>query len=299
MSWTALTLPQIAEQLPVGLAVVDRENRIRYANRQLLRLLGATGEPGLRGERLDAYRIAPLHNAANNDCAGSETSLRGSDGREIPVREEIYPVNVTRADGCTVHFFLDLSAQEELKALRPLALHDALTGLPNRNVFDDRLSRAAVEAQRSGKGFALLYADIDSFKSINDSQGHAAGDLVLRRTGERIAAALRRSDSLARLGGDEFAAILPGTDHHAGAVSVAEKLIANCRPPHVLEHGLAWATLSIGIALYPQDAQDLPKLLKSADQALYRAKLAGRNRWALAGTARPIRSDSLAGFAAG
>lgn len=284
MTWKTLPLACIAELLPVGMAVAAADGRIEYANAALRQLLvgDAGSTEAVKGRRLDVYRPAAPECTKGSAVSGHETRLHRADGVAIPVRETVFALGSASEGGCSVHFFLDLRSHKELETLRPLAFYDTLTGLPNRNMFNDRLSRALADSERSHRGFALLYADIDGFKAINDRFGHGAGDLVLRSTGQRMVAGLRKSDSLTRLGGDEFAAILPGAGQYPAATAAADKLLANCRAPHRLDDGPVCATLSIGIALFPQDARDPAALLRSADQALYRAKLAGRDRWCLA-----------------
>jgi diguanylate cyclase (GGDEF)-like protein len=155
-----------------------------------------------------------------------------------------------------------------------LAYHDALTGLPNLQLFRDRLSQALHYAQRQDGGLALLYLDLDGFKPVNDRCGHAAGDAVLREVAQRIAGLLRKSDTVARIGGDEFAVIL--TEPGEGAAAVAEKCReAICRPVS-FEGREVSVGVSIGIAHFPVDGTTEAELLKNADAAMYRAKRCAR-----------------------
>jgi diguanylate cyclase (GGDEF)-like protein/PAS domain S-box-containing protein len=169
-------------------------------------------------------------------------------------------------------------AEEQVRAL---AYHDALTGLPNRLLFNDRLALALAQARRKGERLAVLFLDLDGFKAVNDSLGHDLGDLLLRSAAGRIQGSLRAVDSVARLGGDEFILLLPGIRRVEEAVRVAEKVLDAIRAPLSVEgHELA-VTASMGISLYPEDGEDVQTLVKNADAAMYRAKERGRDRYHL------------------
>ena len=161
--------------------------------------------------------------------------------------------------------------------LYKVAHHDPLTGLPNRTLMLDRLSRTLAHAERNGEAFALMFIDVDRFKTINDSLGHKIGDLVLYEVADRITGALRAEDTVARLGGDEFVVILPGIPHEASVAGVAQKLIEAIAPAMRAEDHVIHSTASIGISLFPRDGADAEALLKNADTAMYEAKRAGRN----------------------
>ncbi len=188
---------------------------------------------------------------------------------------------VTEPDGHTSHYvavFSDISqikrAQERLDFL---AHHDALTGLPNRLLFQDRLYHAIRSAQREGKRLALLFLDLDGFKDVNDTLGHATGDRLLEVVADRLRKRLRGCDTLARLGGDEFLIVLQGDTGPVEAAVAAEgclQLLA--QPIRILGHEI-YISGSIGISLYPADGQDPDTLLANADLAMYRAKAEGRN----------------------
>jgi len=164
-------------------------------------------------------------------------------------------------------------------ALRHAALHDALTGLPNRTLLQDRLDQAINAARRDGQPLAFLLLDLDRFKEVNDSFGHYHGDLLLRQVGSRLRDALRASDTVARLGGDEFAALLPATDE-IGAVSATHKILAALDAPFAVEGEQFHVGASVGIALYPEHGDDAPTLLRRADIAMYLAKR-GRRGYAV------------------
>ena len=163
--------------------------------------------------------------------------------------------------------------------IRNMAYHDALTGLPNRILLNDRLEMALAQAQRSQSLLAVLFLDFDHFKKINDNLGHGVGDQVLKGIGARLKKCLRNQDTVARLGGDEFILLLPEINSPNDADHLAQKLLhAVSQPFHVQEHELR-ITLSVGVALYPRDGENSTTLLKHADDALYLAKKQGKNRY--------------------
>jgi diguanylate cyclase (GGDEF)-like protein len=167
-----------------------------------------------------------------------------------------------------------------------LAHFDMLTGLPNRALLIDRLNQESARAKRGARPFAVLMFDLDGFKKVNDTWGHAAGDQVLRQVGTRARACVRASDTVGRLGGDEFLALLPETTLD-GAREVAEKLRTTLREPYDLGNGItANVGASVGIAVFPQHGTDAEDLQRAADGALYHSKREGKNRISVARTPR-------------
>lgn len=159
--------------------------------------------------------------------------------------------------------------------------HDPLTGLPNRILFNDRLALALVQAQPNQDMLAVLFLDLDRFKIVNDMLGHAVGDRVLKEVAGRIKECLQKSDTIARLGGDEFTILLPRISHEEDAAKVAQKIIQAFQLPWMLGNQEFHITVSVGIALYPNDGDDAESLLKHADTAMCRAKDQGRNNYQL------------------
>ncbi len=161
------------------------------------------------------------------------------------------------------------------------AHYDLLTDLPNRTTFRDRLSVALAQAGRNRKMLAVLFVDLDRFKTIVDTLGHTMGDQLLRGVAERLQASLEEGDTLARLGGDEFVILLPQINRADRAVRVAQRVIDAIKPPFHFGNNELHVTMSIGITLYPYDGEDADTLLRNADTALYRAKEQGRNNYQL------------------
>ncbi len=170
-----------------------------------------------------------------------------------------------------------LSAVEVERKIRHIAYHDSLTGLPNRILFTDRIAQAINRVQREGGFFALLYIDIDHFKVVNDSIGHAAGDNLLNIVATRLKELLRKSDTISRLGGDEFAVIIEGIEQVEKITTVARNILDVLQQPVQVSNKNVNVGASIGVAMYPQDGTNFGSLLKNADTAMYRAKDCGRN----------------------
>jgi len=175
--------------------------------------------------------------------------------------------------------FLDISVRKQAEEhIQRLAYYDSLTGLANRRLFQDRLEQEMKRAIRNKTTLALLLIDLDKFKDINDSLGHAKGDKLLIETTRRIKALIRDSDTFARLGGDEFTIILPGNDSLININRVVENILKEINKPFDLNDGhVGYISCSIGITLYPDDAKTVDDLLKNADQAMYSVKATGRN----------------------
>lgn len=164
--------------------------------------------------------------------------------------------------------------------LRYIAYHDALTGLPNRKLFYERLTQSLEWAEFNHQSVALMFLDLDGFKLINDQYGHDAGDVLLKTVAERLKNCLRGTDTVSRLAGDEFTVILPAVSQTSNVAIVAEKILATVTEPILLDgENTAQVTTSIGISLYPEDSQLPDDLLRAADQAMYAAKELGKNQY--------------------
>jgi diguanylate cyclase (GGDEF)-like protein/PAS domain S-box-containing protein len=174
--------------------------------------------------------------------------------------------------------FRDITQHKRAEAIiKHQALHDKLTNLPNRNYFDKQLSLALANARESQKLLAVMFFDLDRFKVVNDTLGHAIGDLLLQKVVERLTDCIRGTDLMARWGGDEFTLLLPEISCREDATAIAQRILETLKPPFLLEEHRLHVTSSIGIAIYPDDGEDAETLLKNADSALYRVKERGRN----------------------
>jgi len=217
--------------------------------------------------------------AVRDGVWSGETALLTRDGRELPLAQTI----IAHHDAAGRLTYLstiarDISARKHYEAdLIHRAQHDALTGLPNLLLLRDRIEQALVVARRHQRAAAVLYLDIDNFKHINDSLGHAAGDDLLKTLAARLAAAVREGDTVARQGGDEFVLLLADLADADAVSALIAKLTAAVAAPAVVAGRELRVTCSIGVALYPRDGDDAPTLLRNADTAVYRAKELGRD----------------------
>jgi diguanylate cyclase (GGDEF)-like protein len=179
--------------------------------------------------------------------------------------------------------------EDSNRVLESLALHDALTGLPNRRLLMDRLALAIAHARRNKSTMALMYLDLDGFKQINDTLGHDTGDTLLNMIAARLVAAVRQEDTVARLGGDEFVIVLRELNHADSVDRLVSKVILAISQPYSILGGNVSVTASAGVAIYPTHGEDAEMLMKSADIALYEAKNTGKNNYCIA-----THSDTLA-----
>jgi len=272
-----------------GILVIDQDGIIRFANPAMAQMLhGEVAD--LQGSRLLSYLHAPAVSADWQDTefyrhwrAGQtyrmhDAVLATLSGGYLPVALSCSPL--PQYQNSMVLIALDMSVVRNLHAqLESQAVTDALTGLHNRRGFNQALENALSRIDRSGKRMAVLYLDLDGFKRINDSLGHAAGDLVLRKVAEQLKTCLRPYDVLARMGGDEFTALLDSLDHPEDAARVAEKLIELVSVRHRVDGVEFTLGASVGIACYPECGQTVDGLLRSADMAMYEAKRAGRQQY--------------------
>ena len=193
----------------------------------------------------------------------------------------IFSVLVLQSFGSFMHATEQLLVRIKLQRdeIERLSLHDPLTGLPLQGLANDRVQMAMHAARRSSKRMAVLFVDLDGFKRVNDSLGHDAGDAVLKITAERFQACLRGEDTVARIGGDEFLVVVSGVIESTQAAQVAEKLVRAASQPIDYQGRQLQVGASIGIAIYPDDADDVQNLRRMADLAMYEAKRQGRNRY--------------------
>jgi len=208
-----------------------------------------------------------------------EWLCRRFNGEEFPV-EILLAVISWEGQRILYMVWRDITERRRIEdAIRHLAYHDVLTGLPNRILFTDRLVLAIAQAKRYQKTMAVMMLDLDRFKTINDTSGHHVGDLLLQSVGTRLARTLREGDTVARLGGDEFMILLPEIKKPASSFRVAGKIVSAFIKPFPCEENELFTSASIGIAVYPEDGEDLDTLMKHADTAMYQAKSKGRNTY--------------------
>jgi|GEM_PF-453299 len=277
----------VFENTSEGVMITGPDQRIVAVNQAFTRITGYGEEEVkgcepkiLRSGRHDDDYYREMWSAINSTGRWQgEIWNRRKDGVDYP---EWLNISVVRDDaGAIINYigvFSDISSIKEAQdRLEYTAHHDALTGLPNRLLFRDRLEQALGMARRTGAGVALLFVDLDRFKLINDTLGHEAGDQLLQEVSRRLVGCMREEDTVARMGGDEFVVIQKGVGHPDDAALLATRMLAEISRPLSLAGREIVVSLSIGISLYPQDGSDASALLKNADAAMYRAKDKGRN----------------------
>ncbi len=279
----------LAETAPCAIFIYQG-NRFRYANPASLAMtgysiaetIGMNARHILDPEDQGLLRGRAAARQRGQDVRGHrEFKIRRKDGE---VRWLDYSAAAIEYQGrpATLGAAFDITERKRAdEHIKSLAYHDALTGLPNRLLFNDRLSLAVAQAHRYQQKLAVLFLDLDRFKVINDSLGHALGDRLLQETASRLSTCVREGDTVARIGGDEFVLLLPGIQRPVEVARVAEKVLDALREPRVVDGHELVVTATVGISLYPDDGQDAETLVKQADTALYRAKEQGRNRYQL------------------
>ncbi len=278
----------ILQNVADGIVTTDERGLIESFNLSARRLFGYTEEEMI-GQPL-ALILVPSHHddlsqstlttpnvstARHAPANVAEMIGRRKDGSCFPMDMETSQMQIgdrTLAIAC----IRDISERKaHIEALGHQALHDALTGLPNRTLFGDRVDQAITSADRTHEPRGVLVMDLDDFKQVNDTLGHSQGDSLLREVGKRLAAALRDSDTVARLGGDEFGILLDGATDLAAAAAAAWKIQQACEPDFVINDEVVHVSASVGIALFPDHGTTTADLLRRADLAMYKAKRSG------------------------
>jgi len=281
-------LRTITDNLPVLISYIDHTERYQFANGTyekwygipVARIVGRTVREVL-GEDTYQRNLALLRRNLAGEAVRFETEVAGPDG----VRTlEVMGIPDVQDGVCHGTYVMssDISAakrhQEELSRLARI---DTLTGLPNRRSYDERLAEAVQRARRSGHAIALMYLDVDHFKQVNDTLGHATGDAVLYEFAQRVKASIRVTDTVCRLAGDEFTVILERLKSVDEAALVVAKILKAFERPFTLESGERMVSTSIGVAYAGHGPVDIPALSEEADKALYVAKQQGRGRFAV------------------
>jgi diguanylate cyclase (GGDEF)-like protein/PAS domain S-box-containing protein len=274
-----------------GIMITDPKGTIVDVNETFTRITGFSSEEavGQNPRILNSGRQSPDYYAAmwrellKSGHWSGEVWNRRKDGE---VYAEMQTVSaVVDAAGQTQNYVALFSDITPMKAhqqqLEHIAHYDALTHLPNRVLLADRLQQAMHQSQRRKHSLAVVYLDLDGFKSVNDRHGHAIGDVLLIALAQRMKAALREGDTLARMGGDEFVAILVDLEHAQDCDPILDRLLQAASAPFEINALVLQVSASMGVTLYPQDGSDADLLMRHADQAMYAAKQAGKNRYHL------------------
>jgi diguanylate cyclase (GGDEF)-like protein/PAS domain S-box-containing protein len=283
----------------IGEAVLrtDLQGSVTYLNRAAEKLTGWSRVEAHGRPLADVLRVidgasrrpvgSALGLAAEEDKSASSMAsctnciLIRRDGSEVAI-ESTMPLIHEHDESVigTIVAFRDVSAaQAKSLELSHLAQHDVLTDLPNRVLFNDRLTQAITLAERQGKQLAVMFVDLDQFKKINDSLGHDVGDKLLLSVAGRLKACVRRSDTISRLGGDEFVVLLSQVEHAEDAAISARKTLRALKVPHMIDSKSLEINVSIGMSTYPVDGRDAASLMIRADNAMYEAKQGGGNNY--------------------
>ncbi|MEO8744640.1 MAG: PAS domain S-box protein [Candidatus Dormiibacterota bacterium] len=297
----------VLDNVSDGLATIDQNGAVESANPAVVKLFGYS-EQELIGQQAEVL-IATTHRSAFTNYLQRRLKL------DIPVsgahetmgkrkNGSLFPLEfvVSSMQMGSRHLFIatlrDISERKaHTDALEYQALHDALTGLPNRSLFGDRLRQALLGARRNQKMFGVLLLDLDRFKDINDALGHDRGDSLLQEVTSRLRGVLRATDTIARLGGDEFAVLTTDAKHPDDVIATAKKVLASLEGPFAIADQMVETGASIGIAMYPVHGDDPSTLLRRADVAMYVAKRAGGGHavYAPEQEAQTLRRSGLAG----
>ncbi len=279
---------------PVGILLLDKRSRFSYLNQTVTSWLGrdrqefidkslAEVDPLVMPRETTQVIAEKIKTAVQTGVAiaGKEIEIIKQDDGLMPVVFSVAGVKSESGDilGGIIQI-VDITERVRVEeALKHMATHDALTGLPNRRLFNDRIELEMAHARRNQQKIGLMYFDLDYFKKVNDTFGHRIGDHLLQLVGKRLAALLRESDTVARMGGDEFTLISPEMASKEDAIPIAERVMSALREPFEFDGQRVRVSTSLGIAIYPDDGEDVDTLMKHADIAMYRAKEQGRDRY--------------------
>jgi diguanylate cyclase (GGDEF)-like protein/PAS domain S-box-containing protein len=279
--------------LPIIIVRVEEES-IAYANHRACHQFKVP-EDGWQGLKPQAFYVreqdrAHIMAALRDQGAVRDWEIQLQDTEGTPFWVLISSQRTTfGGEPCLLTAINNIDERRQAQeALRHRAFHDELTGLPNRAMFMDALSRTLSRVERKSGAFSILFIDLDHFKQVNDRFGHAVGDQLLHEVAMRLRLCVREGDLVARLGGDEFVILVEDGDAHGEVTHIAEKLQKTLEPAHRLAGKTVLMTASIGISRYPQDGTELNDLLRSADGAMYRAKEVGRNNFQFSDSRPPF-----------
>jgi diguanylate cyclase (GGDEF)-like protein/PAS domain S-box-containing protein len=281
-----------------AILIVDDAGNVRYATPSATAIFGDVSVEGTQlldlvgpAERnVVAGALARMRDHGGQDSYDNWRIAR-PDGKNVQIEVRCSDLRQDGTVGGLVLTLRDVTERRELEnTLTHLAFHDALTGLPNRLLFQDRIAHALAQAKREKTVVGVLFVDLDDFKVVNDTMGHGVGDELLAAAGQRLSGVVRNADTAARLGGDEFAILIEHLPDAAAAEMFAERVVQAFGLPFVLDSGSVMTTATVGIAT-TLDSGDVNDLLRHADLALYAAKAAGKRRWR---RYQPVLSAGLA-----
>lgn len=307
LQYAAAYVPKILDTMGFGVFVIDVETeKIAYANEKILKMGGYKLDEVIGKSCRKLLCLA--HNATcpvfhtEKSPKDTEGVLICADQSELSVIKTVAPLSINEK-----HYIIEclmdnshykkvhnqlLKTNEELKAeierreeiqgkIKYLAYHDNLTGLPNRLLFNNKLDSAINLSMDKFRPLVVMFLDIDGFKKVNDTLGHAKGDTLLIEISNRLEGVLRKTDTVARFGGDEFVVMIDSPEEATDIKFVVDKILQCFNKPFVLEGEEFYITTSVGVARYPKDGKDAATLINNADAAMYKAKAKGPNQWML------------------
>jgi diguanylate cyclase (GGDEF)-like protein/PAS domain S-box-containing protein len=280
---------QLLDSATDSIMVHDLEGNIFYVNEAACKLTGYTREELLNLNFHSIHTKSPSGDESKQDEILKRISEKGTvifestdirkDGYLVPV--EVHD-RIIESEGqkLIIGVIRDITERKQMEEyIKNLAYHDPLTGLPNRTLLYDRFYLAQAHAERYKHILGMMVMDLDKFKDINDTLGHATGDKLLKVIGDRLTECIRKTDTVSRVGGDEFVVLLSEVNSQDDVTGVVEKILEVVRAPVQIDDQMLTITTSVGVALYPKDGRDIDVLIKCADSAMYRAKQLGRNRY--------------------
>jgi len=271
-----------------GIVILDADTgQVKNANPHLLDMLGYSLEE-LLGKNLwdieafidtDKSRAASHYLKQQDHLSFEDFPLETRNGRRLDVEIEsnVCTINDDRIVHCNIR---DMSERKRLeRELHLVATHDTMTGLPNRTLFRDRAHIAILHAQRKKKNVAIMSLDLDSFNTVNETMGNMVGDNLLKAAADRMTGLLRKSDTVARVGGDEFAAVIPEIDDTGSVDKVSHKIVDAFRHHFLVNGHKILITVSVGVAVFPEDGRDIDTLINCADKSMYYVRSTGCNNY--------------------
>ncbi len=271
-----------------GLLILDADTgRVTNANSFFFQLTGHTEKEiigkkfwnirALKGDKRFREALSELKTSEYVRFDNLSLSSKSGENFSIELKSNVYSAGGKRAVQCNIRDITERKRSEE--NIKMQAFHDPLTNLPNRLLFNERFKFKMMQAKRSRKKVAILFLDLDHFKSINDTLGHAVGDKLLKETSVRLLSCIRESDTVSRIGGDEFNILLYDIALSEETAIIAHNILSSIDKPFIVEGHILHVTTSIGISIYPDDSTHIDELMKNADMAMYDAKENGRNTY--------------------
>ena len=270
----------------IGIITLDSKNNIEFVNEEALNIFGYTSI-----ELINTNFSTLIHSADQKSFSlyiQSNNSLSPAEYKGIHKDNSAFPIEINISSQLLNNNFIytvvirDITeSKQNEENLKHQAYFDSLTEIPNRTLFLDRSEIALNQAKRSKEGMAIIFIDLDEFKELNDTLGHDAGDVMLKKVSKRFINCARKSDTVSRRGGDEFTILMPRISNIKDAVKLAERILDSNKSAIAIKDKMVFPKTSIGISIYPQDGDSVETLINNADKAMYSAKKSGKNQYSI------------------